>query len=415
MKRSFIAIAISIMVSAAAVGCTSIDLQESGATDTEITQETTEEMAQEAGAEQTTEETTNEASDETATSEESDAATSEYAAVVDKLLASEAVTPDNEDILSTMARCVTLSGIIKGYDGEFSKADNLAKAYFRYEILKELSLTDSPLREKIELRTGKSSDHINLEDAKEAFKDIYGEDNFVPDEKLEKVEDGYLLFYFGDGETATLIYHPRFFEDDKYILLTGAMIYGATYGEGAFHGYADILFTKNPDSRLGVTLLYGRYRDSNIKVASVSTSSELAASGGKSYSGSNLIDGDYSTAWCEGVKGGGVGETITLKLEKKELVSGIQICNGYDASYDLYNSNGVLTNVKVDFGNGKTKEDDICGYAHESYSPESIVESNLDVVELDEPVETDTITIKITGAKEGAKYEDTCVSEITVF
>lgn len=76
----------------------------------------------------------------------------------------------------------------------------------------------------------------------------------------------------------------------------------------------------------------------------------------------------------------------------------------------------MLTDVKVDFGNGTTAaEGAINGYAHEGYTTENLIDENLSKIELEEPVMTDTITITITGAQTGAKYEDTCVSEIIVY
>ena len=450
MKKSFIAMAISVMVSAAAVGCTSADVQEQGAINTETTQEATEEVTQEA-TEQATEETSEEASADTASSEDSasdesseaategaskdskseasdaDASTAkaddkkdtassdnEYDSAIDKLLATKATKPDNADTLSGMARCVTLSNALSDKGVVFSEMDNDFKASLRLQILKDTSMGNSALKGTASAQSDGSKITISEDDAKKLFADVYGEDNFTP-AKWEKVENGNLSVEFGDGEPWEFVEHPQFFEDDKYILLTGASVYGDNGGGESFEGYADILFKKNSDSKYGATLVYGRYRKDSIKVSSVETSSELAASKGKTYSGKNLIDGDFKTVWCEGAKGDGAGETITLKLDKKQLVSGIQICNGYTASYDLYNSNGVLTDVSIDFGNGKKVDDKINGYANAGDTAEVLAESNYNVIELDEPVETDTITIKITGAKSGAKYDDTCVSEIVVF
>ena len=450
MKKSFIAMAISVMVSAAAVGCTSADVQEQGAINTETTQEATEEVTQEA-TEQATEETSEEASADTASSEDSssdesseaategaskdskseasdaDASTAkaddkkdtassdnEYDSTIDKLLATKATKPDNADTLSGMARCVTLSNALSDKGVVFSEMDNDIKASLRLEILKDTSMGNSALKGTSTAQSDGSKITISEDEAKKLFADVYGEDNFTP-AKWEKVENGNLSVEFGDGEPWKFVEHPQFFEDDKYILFTGASVYGDNGGGESFEGYADILFKKNSDSKYGATLVYGRYRKDSIKVSSVETSSELAASKGKTYSGKNLIDGDFKTVWCEGAKGDGAGETITLKLDKKQLVSGIQICNGYTASYDLYNSNGVLTDVSIDFGNGKKVDDKINGYANASDTAEVLAESNLNVIELDEPVETDTITIKITGAKSGAKYDDTCVSEVVVF
>ena len=75
----------------------------------------------------------------------------------------------------------------------------------------------------------------------------------------------------------------------------------------------------------------------------------------------------------------------------------------------------MLTAVSVDYG-GETLEAEITeGYGYEGFSPENLAECNRSRVELDEPVITDTVTITITGAKKGTKYDDTCVSELYVY
>ncbi len=213
-----------------------------------------------------------------------------------------------------------------------------------------------------------------------------------------------------------IVENALIFEDDNYILLAGPAFYEDNGGTIEYLGSADILFEKNPDSRYGVTLLYGRYREAYVDAASVETSSELPKSGNKTYAGSNLIDGDYTTIWSEGVSGTGVGETITIHLKNIQLVYGVVICNGYTASFEQYTNNGLITDVEVDFGDGATVEvNDIEGYAYEGYTSENLVEANSFSVELEEPVMTDTITITIKGAKKGTKYEDTCVSEVSIY
>ena len=74
-------------------------------------------------------------------------------------------------------------------------------------------------------------------------------------------------------------------------------------------GYTDVLFAKNESSRFGVTAVYARTRYmEDIHVDYVETSSVLESQAGKTYDGNNLIDGDYCTAWAEGVNGVGVGD-----------------------------------------------------------------------------------------------------------
>ena len=256
---------------------------------------------------------------------------------------------------------------------------------------------------------------IPVEDAKKLFLDAYGDGELTPVDEYERVEDGYIILQFADGEPVDLIDPAQYFEDDDHILVSGPLFYESN-GEGElFKGCADVLFVRNPDSRFGVTLLYGRLRDVNINISSAEASSELASSGGKSYSADNLTDGDPATVWAEGVPGTGVGETITLHLDKKQSVYGIQIVTGYTAGYEQYINNGMPTDIVVDFGGVYAGGHELEGYGSEGASPEDLADMNRFRVGLDEPVVTDTITVTITGAKTGARYDDTCISEIWVY
>ncbi len=343
----------------------------------------------------------------------------EYNAIIDRLMQTEPVHPAETELLSQMARLVTLSKVIDEKGVIFSEMDNFDKAILRRHILDAVMWGESDLYQAISIESAEgrydADSIVALEDAEALFKDIYGEKEFTPSE-YETVEDGYILLSFGDGDPWHIVEHMQFFEDDDFFLLTGPAFYEDNGGSISFLGCADILFSKNPDSRYGVTLLYGRYRDSDINVTSVETSSELPASGSRTYSGKNLIDGDYTTVWAEGVPGNGVGETITLHLEKEQPVYGILICNGYTASYEQYINNGMLTDVDVDFGNGTHAEGhELEGYGGEKYTAQDLADMNLGKAELEEPVMTDTITITITGARPGEKYDDICVSEISVY
>lgn len=337
---------------------------------------------------------------------------------IDLLRETQAVRPKEASALSDIAVCVTFSRILDDKGMIFSKMDNYKKAALRRQIIDAVMWGESELYGAIPVEPSEERYNadkiIPVEDAKELFKEIYGEEDYTPTE-YEHIEDGYILISYGDGDPWHILEHMQFFEDEDHILLTGPAFYEDNGGSTSFLGYADILFEKNSDSRYGVTLLYGRYREDKIKVASVDTSSRLPDSAGKSYSGMNLVDDDPATVWCEGVKGTGIGETITLKLDKEQQVFGVMICNGYTADYDLYTNNGKLTSVDVDFGNGCSAGGDLEGFAYEGFSSENLAESNRSRIELDEPVMTDTIIITILGAESGAKYDDTCVSEITVY
>ncbi|MBO4458383.1 MAG: hypothetical protein J5802_11745 [Butyrivibrio sp.] len=370
---------------------------------------------------QVQEEATDNASNETAVNDGAGnlkLPASECEAEIDKLLQTEEVKPDNEEILGEMAHCVTASRILDDGNGKvFAEMENDRRASIRRMILNDVLLGNTPFSGAIKTADSDAENvttKIPVEDAVALFKDVYGEENFTPFES-EQVKDGCIPFSFADGEPWNSVEHMKYYEDEGYYLFTGPAFYSDNSGDTSFLGYADILYAKNPESRYGVTLLYGRYRDEKIKVTSVETSSELQPSANKTYTGMNLVDGDYSTVWAEGVQGTGVGETVTLHLDKKQLVYGVLICNGYTENDKLFSENGTVTGAKVDFGSGKICEYEMEGYAVEGADTEYLAGMNNNAVELDEPVMTDTITITIKGAQKGEKYDDTCLSEILVY
>lgn len=339
--------------------------------------------------------------------------------MIDQLRKTEPVHPAEMEILAQMASLVTFSKVIDEEGVIFSEMDNYDRSALRRQIMDNIVWEESDFYQAITIEQSDGRYNADLlvpvEEAVAFFKEIYGEENFTPAE-YEQIEDGYILISYGDGDPWHIVEHMQFFEDEEYFLLTGPAFYEDNGGNIDFLGYADILFRKNADSRYGVTLLYGRYRDRKIKISYVETSSELPSSGSRTYSGMNLIDDDYTTIWSEGVPGTGLGETITLHLDKEQPVFGVLICNGYETSYEQYINNGMLTDVDVDFGKGiYAKGHDLEGYGSEGYTAQNLADMNKSKVELDEPVITDTIIITITGAKKGERYDDTCVSEIRVY
>ncbi|MCR5120000.1 MAG: hypothetical protein K6B44_10350 [Lachnospiraceae bacterium] len=332
---------------------------------------------------------------------------------IEALRKTEAVIPTDEEVLTEMASCAVFSRILDRDGMIFSEMDNADRASLRSEIIDSVIWGETALYEKI-MTTVNDEYAIPVEEAEKLFRDFYGEEGFVPYE-YERVENGYIYPLFADGEPWHRVEHMQYFEDDDHILFTGPSFYESNGGDQKFIAYADILFAKNTDSRYGVTLLYGRYRDEKINIVSVETSSELPPSGDKTYSGNNLTDDDPATIWAEGVKGTGVGETIVIHLDKPSSVYGVVICNGYTASYEQYRDNGIVTETSADFGNGNVVKNEVSGYWCEGYTSEDLADINNTKLELEKPVVTDTIVITITGASAGEKYDDTCISGITVY
>lgn len=338
---------------------------------------------------------------------------------IDALRSQEPVNPALTELLAEMARCATFARIIDEQGCIFKDMDSYKKGALRTQIYKDIMWGETPFSGAITISDAGEKYNadmiIPVDEAKQFLNEVYGEEDITDAEHMKVTDDGYILFSFGDGDPWEYIEHMQFFEDDNYYLLTGPSFYEDNGGSRSYKGYADILFAKNPDSRYGVTMIYGRYRKETIKVSSADASSSLPDANGKTYGAANLCDGNYETAWVEGVKGTGIGETITLHLNEVSNVFGIQLYNGYLASGDLYEKNGKVTEVSVDFGGGNVVTKEVYGGYYGWGSVEDMAALNLSTIELDKPVATDKIVITIKNAEAGNKYDDTCISEITVY
>lgn len=104
---------------------------------------------------------------------------------------------------------------------------------------------------------------------------------------------------------------------------------------------------------------------------------------GNNYKADNLIDGDFNTAWSEGVSGYGEGETITISLKGSYLVSELSINGGYQKSEKAYYKYSRPKEILLCFSNGQECREtlyDIIGKQ---------------TVNFVYPVETDYVKIKI--------------------
>ncbi|MCR5301794.1 MAG: discoidin domain-containing protein [Lachnospiraceae bacterium] len=423
MRKSLLTIIICLISAMLLAGCSAAsdnslaDKPETAGEDAKIaedSEEETEDSDDESDKKAHEKKTKKKASKKEEEIEESAALTkSECEDEVEKLMNAEPVTPDNSELLLEMANCVTSlwiedSGVI------FSEMDNDYKESLRMRFFDLIFYGGTELS-KATADDFDPSSGVPLEDAAQIFKEAYGENDFTPGE-YEDVKDGRLFPTFGAGDAIHVIEHMQIFEDEDYYLLSGPIISISDAEGDLFEGYGDILFAKNPASRYKVTLLYGRYRNESVNISSVETSSTLPASKDKSYEAANLIDKDYTTVWVEGASGDGIGETITIHLGKEQPVYGVQIISGYTASYKQYSENGIPTSFTADFGNGAVAKGSLDEYyIGEQDSSEELANCSRSRIELDKPAITDTITITITGVKPGAKYDDTCASEVWVY
>lgn len=148
----------------------------------------------------------------------------------------------------------------------------------------------------------------------------------------------------------------------------------------------------------------------------VSVSSELKFNKNLNYIPENLMDFNYKTAWAEGVKGQGIGETIEFSFPPAHpRMTKILMVNGYVKNKSLWNANSRVKELKM-LVNGK---------------PYTIIHLNNDYAEQEISLNTPlgnperkedqdistlknrwTISFEILSVYPGDKYDDTVISEI---
>ncbi|MEM9633684.1 MAG: caspase family protein [Pseudomonadota bacterium] len=133
----------------------------------------------------------------------------------------------------------------------------------------------------------------------------------------------------------------------------------------------------------------------------VCASSVLDPQYGNRYGAVNLLDGNTSTAWVEGVGGNGAGESILIAFDRPRLLSGFDIVNGYAKSRDIYSKNARLQTARITLSDGSIQTISL---------PDSMRSSRF---AFGAPVEVRWIEIEIGSVYPGAKYNDTAVSEFT--
>lgn len=141
-------------------------------------------------------------------------------------------------------------------------------------------------------------------------------------------------------------------------------------------------------------------------IKSIQASSELKDST-KTYKVETVLDGNKETCWSEGVAGTGEGEFIDIEFTTPVYISEIGFLNGYMKNETVYNVNGKIKRAVLDLdGDIYEAEFDDWQYweiENEQYS---------DRFTLDTPVRTQSLSITISDAQKGAKYDDICLTEL---
>lgn len=320
------------------------------------------------------------------------------------------------DILYDLSAAYISTKIINEEGQVLSKLPDDQKVQFDYSIIEATYDSNSVLSGQLNIV---NNTDCSLDEAEALFYDVYG-CNQVPDLGNGyglTVNGDWLTFYMASGDSWNNNYNASVQQLGDYYLLTTPYFYGDNSRNGEeLLGYGDILFVKNPESRFGVTMLYAKAYKKEISIDHIQVSSELEPEYGNYYYAQNLYDGNYTTAWVEGVVGVGVGETITIYLKEPTLVYGTLLYNGYYASVELYNKNGKVTATSTDFGDGQKVISQF--YTGEiRYSTDEMLKDDYDIENIysTTPVVTDKIVITIEDGVAGLSYDDTCISELKVY
>ena len=135
------------------------------------------------------------------------------------------------------------------------------------------------------------------------------------------------------------------------------------------------------------------------------SSSNLKNIGAITYGADNAFDMNVSTAWVEGVKGDGIGETFShsIKVGDTHQMASVEIYNGYCKDVTTWRNNNRVKELEM-YVNGKN-----IGILHladsylgQRFSIGSFYSINGKLV----------VQFKIKSVYKGDKYDDTAISDI---
>jgi hypothetical protein len=128
------------------------------------------------------------------------------------------------------------------------------------------------------------------------------------------------------------------------------------------------------------------------------------------YGPEKAFDGRTDTAWCEGVKGNGVGQWIAIYLGDAALMGGpqdvtVHLSRGFQKDWGSYEENGRPIGVTVELFANDDLIAKASGKAEHAFA--EIVLKNVPAAKGDLWLRT-----TIDKVAPGTKYQDTCLSEV---
>jgi len=126
-------------------------------------------------------------------------------------------------------------------------------------------------------------------------------------------------------------------------------------------------------------------------------SSVLASQGGNSY-GPDQVTGLGDGAWCEGVAGPGIGQTIIVHQKPAQVIGAMMIVNGYAKTPQTFRANGRVKRAKIETSGGVVRT--------------VTLKDTADMEEIKVPPSRVTwIRLTILEVYPGERHADTCISK----
>lgn len=137
----------------------------------------------------------------------------------------------------------------------------------------------------------------------------------------------------------------------------------------------------------------------------VSASSTLPSARGR-YAADNVLDGDPTTAWCEGVAGDGMGERLTLRVPGPPRPVLVAVVPGYARGDWHFVANGAPVSLRAAGGAVLTplRLPDSADLYREGQA-----------VEVLGILSSDAVSLALHGVRPGLRFDDTCLSEVLLF
>lgn len=122
------------------------------------------------------------------------------------------------------------------------------------------------------------------------------------------------------------------------------------------------------------------------------------------YSPMRMFDGNWRTAWIEGLEGDGIGEWIEVEFSEAMHIKKIFVLTGFHKTHadfgDLFTLNSRLKKVVIEFDEGQEIEVNFL----DTKEPQ--------MIDLGDGVVSSTFRLTIKEAYSGAEWDDLCISEI---